>query len=95
MAAAGLEGIDKKIEPPEPIETDIYRLPAKERKRLGVGSLPENLAVALNELEKSDLMRETLGAHIWTHFLYIKREEWNDYRIQVTDWEIEKYLAML
>lgn len=95
MVAAGLEGIDKKIEPPEPIETDIYRLPAKERKRLGVGSLPENLAVALNELEKSDLMRETLGAHIWTHFLYIKREEWNDYRIQVTDWEIEKYLAML
>jgi len=95
MLSAGMEGINKKIEPPEPIETDIYKLSATNRKKLGIGSLPENLAEALDELEKSDLMKEILGAHVWTHFLYIKGAEWDEYRIQVTDWEIEKYLTML
>jgi glutamine synthetase len=95
MLAAGLEGIKKKLDPPDPVETDIYKLPKSERKKLGIGSLPENLAESLHELERSDLMRETLGAHVWTHFLYIKRAEWDDFRIQVTDWEINKYLTML
>lgn len=95
MLSAGLDGIEKKIEPPAPIETDIYKLSAANRKKLGIGSLPENLAEALNELEKSDLMKETLGAHVWTHFLYIKGAEWDEYRTQITDWEIEKYLTML
>jgi glutamine synthetase len=95
MLASGLEGIRKKIEPPEPIETDIYRMPEKERKRMGIGSLPQNLFEALCELEKSDLMRETLGAHVFTHFLYIKKSEWDEYRTQVTDWEVEKFLSLL
>jgi glutamine synthetase len=95
MLSAGLEGMRKKIEPPEPIETDIYKLPAKERKRLGIGSLPQNLHEALQELEKSALMKENLGAHVWTHFLYIKNSEWDEYRTQVTDWEVKRYLSML
>jgi glutamine synthetase len=95
MLAAGLEGIKKKIEPPEPIETDIYKMPEKERHRVGIGSLPQNLFEALCELEKSDLMRETLGAHVFTHFLYIKRSEWDEFRTQVTDWEVERFLSLL
>jgi len=95
MLSAGLRGIEKRIEPPEPVETDIYALTSAERKRLGIESLPGSLEEALDEMEKSELMKETLGAHIWTHFLYIKREEWDEYRTQVTDWEIRKYLSIL
>ncbi|MEE8183646.1 MAG: glutamine synthetase family protein [Thermoplasmata archaeon] len=95
MLAAGLHGIENKIEPSGPVEVDIYKLPSKERQRLGIGSLPTNLEEALDELEGSDLMRETLGAHIMTHFLYIKRGEWDKYRIQVTEWETENFLRIL
>lgn len=95
MLAAGLRGIEKKIEPPQPVETDIYRLTAQERKKIGIESLPANLNEALDELEKSELMRETLGAHVWTNYLYVKRQEWDEYRTQVTDWELKKYLALL
>jgi glutamine synthetase len=95
MLAAGLQGIKEGLEPPEPVEVDIYRLTASERERLGIGSLPASLGEALDELEESELMRETLGAHVFTHFLYVKRQEWDDYRTQVTDWEVEKYLPVL
>lgn len=95
MLAAGLDGIENKIEPPDPVEVDIYKLPSKERDRLGIGSLPANLDEALDELEASTMVRETLGAHIMTHFLYIKREEWDKFRTQVTEWETENFLRIL
>ena len=95
MLAAGLRGIEDRIEPPDPVETDIYRLPGVERQKLGIGSLPANLSEALDEMESSDLMRDTLGAHIFTHFQYIKRKEWDEYRTQVTDWEIKNFLHVL
>lgn len=95
MVAAGLAGIEKKLEPPGPIETDLYALTAAERRKLGVASLPGNLEDALDELERSELMRETLGAHVFTHFLYLKRQEWDDYRVRVTDYELAKFLPTL
>jgi glutamine synthetase len=95
MLAAGLQGIEDRIEPPEPLETDIYKLRAPEREKLGIGCLPANLSEALDEMEKSNIMKETLGAHIFTHFQYIKRKEWDDYRAQVTEWEIENFLPVL
>ncbi|HLE54752.1 MAG TPA: type I glutamate--ammonia ligase [Thermoplasmata archaeon] len=95
MIAAGLSGIEKKLDPPGPIETDIYHLTAVERKKLGIASLPANLEEALEEFERSEVMRETLGSHVFPHFLYLKRQEWDDYRIHVTDYEIEKYLPIL
>jgi glutamine synthetase len=95
MLAAGLRGIEYKIEPPEPVETDIYRLSTKDRQRLSVGTLPENLSEALDEMEESELMRDTLGAHIFTHFLYMKRKEWDEYRTQVTEWEVKNFLPVL
>ena len=95
MVAAGLAGIERKLEPPEPIETDIYHLTSAERRKLQVGSLPGSLEEALDELERSELMRETLGAHVFTHFLYLKRKEWDEFRVQVTDFELGKYLPVL
>jgi glutamine synthetase len=95
MLAAGLQGIRERIEPEGPVETDLYQLTSAERQKLGILSLPGSLEEALTEIEASELMRETLGAHIWTHFLYIKGQEWDDYRRQVTDWEIERFLELL
>ena len=95
MIAAGLAGIAKKLDPPEPVETDIYALTAAERRKMGIGSLPGSLEEALDEFEKSELMRETLGSHVFPHWVYIKRKDWDDYRVHVTDYELEKYLPIL
>ncbi len=95
MLAAGLDGIDKKIEPPEPIELNIYALTEEKRKEMGIKNLPESLGEALHHFSRSELMREALGGHIFNHFIYVKRREWNEYRAQVTPWEIEKFLPIL
>jgi len=95
MIAAGLAGIERKRDPPGPVETDIYALSAAERKRLGIASLPGSLEEALDEFEGSELMRETLGAHVFTHFLYLKRKEWDEYRTRVTDYELARFLPIL
>ncbi len=95
MLAAGLAGIRDQEEPPRPVETDIYALTGAERQKLGIRSLPGDLQAALRELRESELMRETLGAHVWTHFLYVKEQEWDEYRTQVTGWELERYLELL
>ena len=95
MLAAGLEGIEKKIEPPEPVEKDIYHMNAEERARNGVKSLPENLGHALSIMSRSDLVRNTLGEHIFEHYQTIKGQEWDEYRTLVTDWEVNKYLGSL
>ncbi len=93
--AAGLKGIEEKIEPPAPVERDIYKLTEAQHEQYGIRPLPENLSEALDELEGSDLVKETLGPHITSHFTYIKRQEWDEYRQQVTSWEVEKFLSAL
>lgn len=95
MLAAGLKGIEEKIEPPEPVEKDIYRMSEEEREAFGIGSLPENLGQALDYMRQSKLIREALGEHLFDHFLYIKGQEWNEYKAQVYDWEIRRLLPAL
>jgi glutamine synthetase len=95
MLAAGLKGIEKKIAPPEPVEKDIYSLSQRERELMGVETLPTNLGHALSFMEKSELMLETLGPHIFHNFQYLKNAEWNEYRTQVTGWELDRFLARL
>lgn len=95
MLAAGLKGIEDKIEPPAPVERDIYKLTEAQRQQLQILPLPGNLSEALDELQGSELMNETLGSHIMSHFLYIKRQEWEDYNSQVTGWEIDNFLSVL
>ncbi|MCK5458465.1 MAG: type I glutamate--ammonia ligase [Thermoplasmatales archaeon] len=95
MLAAGLKGIEDKIEPPASVEKNIYSLSEQEREKYGVRHLPESLGHALSFMEESTLLRETLGEHIFNNFLHVKRKEWDEYRMQVTKWEIDNYLPII
>ena len=92
---AGLEGIEQGYELPEPMETNLYHLTAEQRRERGIVSLPETLGEAIDELSQSDLMRRALGPHIFDRYVELKRKEWDEYRVQLTAWEMEKYLAVL
>ncbi len=94
MLRAGLDGIDKKIDPGPPINKNIFAMSYRERRHLRIDELPGNLSEALDELEKDDLMREVLGDHLFEHFVTAKREEWFDYIKHVSPWETERYLEM-
>jgi glutamine synthetase len=93
MLRAGLDGIEQKIDPGPPVNKNIYKMSHRERRHLRIDELPGNLSEALDELEKDDLVRETLGEHIFNHFVEAKREEWFDYIRHVSPWEVERYLA--
>ena len=95
MLVAGMAGIDQKIEPPEPVEANVYKMSAEERERRGIRELPGSLLEAIQLTEKSKLVREALGDHIFSHFIENKKVEWDRYRIQITSYEIEKYLPVL
>jgi glutamine synthetase len=95
MLAAGLKGVEGNYQLPEPIEEDIYEMDEVAREREGITSLPGSLFEAILELEKSELMRETLGEHIFNKLLANKRIEWDRFRIHVSGYEIENYLPIL
>ena len=93
ILAAALDGIDRGLTPPEPLNNiNLYHLTPKERKKLGVKELPGSLAEALNELEKDDVVRGALGEPLYEAFTRAKWAEWDDYRLRVSDYEIERYL---
>ncbi|TFG05014.1 MAG: type I glutamate--ammonia ligase [Promethearchaeota archaeon] len=92
---AGLDGIKQKIEPPEATELNVYKLSLEERRDRGIISLPESLSEALNELENSELMQRALMPVTFKNYLKIKWKEWDEYRIQVTTWEFERYIHKL
>jgi glutamine synthetase len=95
MLAAGLKGIEANLEPPAPIEEDIYCMSAEDRTKNGIECLPDSLYAAIQETEKSELVKETLGEGVFRKFLDNKRMEWENYCIQVTDYELQKYLPVL
>jgi glutamine synthetase len=95
MLQAGLDGIERGYELPEPMETNLYHLSPDERKRLGIEQLPETLGEAIDELAASELMLKALGEHVFSRYVDLKRTEWEDYRVQVTPWELEQYLSVL
>ena len=92
---AGLEGIEQGYELPPPMESNLYKLTAEERKDRGIVALPETLGEAIDELSASELARKALGDHIFDNYVKLKRQEWDDYRVQLTPWEMEKYLPAL
>jgi glutamine synthetase len=92
---AGLEGIEQGYELPEPMETNLYHLTAEQRKERGIVSLPETLGEAVDELAGSELVRKALGPHIFDRYVELKRAEWDEYRVQLTEWELKKYLSVL
>jgi glutamine synthetase len=92
---AGLEGSEKGYELPEPRETNLYHLTPEQRRERGIISLPETLGEAIDELAGSELARTALGPHIFDRYVELKRKEWDEYRVQLTEWEMKKYLAVL
>jgi glutamine synthetase len=95
LLQAGLDGIEHGYELPAPMETNLYHLTAEERRERGITSLPETLGEAIDELAGSDLMQRTLGEHIFPRYVELKRREWDEYRVQLSQWEMEKYLGTL
>ena len=92
---AGLEGIEQGYELPDPMETNLYHLTAEQRRERGIVSLPETLGEAIDELAQSELARKALGPHIFDRYVELKRKEWDEYRVQLTEWELERYLSVL
>jgi glutamine synthetase len=95
MLAAGLKGIEKNYELPNPIEEDIYHFDAEKRRKYNITELPGNLYEAIIELEKSEMIREALGDHIFDKFIENKKIEWDRFRTHVSQYEIENYLPIL
>jgi glutamine synthetase len=92
---AGLEGIEQGYELPEPMETNLYHLTPEQRRERGIVSLPETLGEAVDELAQSEVARKALGPHIFDRYVELKRKEWDEYRVQLTGWELDRYLAVL
>lgn len=90
--AAGLDGIEKGMTPSAEITDNIFAMDQETREKNGIDSLPGSLAAALDAMEADPLMKETLGDHVYTQYLKGKRKEWDDYRIQISQWELEHYM---
>ena len=95
MLAAGLKGIEEKYELPESIEENIYEMSPEERANNNIEFLPDTLENATRELERSELMREALGDHIFEHLIANKKVEWDAYKMHVSQYELDKYLPVL
>lgn len=94
MLRAGLDGIRRDLEAPDPVRENIYEFDEEKRQEYGIDRLPGSLGQALDALENDPLMVETLGPHIADKFIEAKRHEWNEYRPVVTDWELDRYLEI-
>jgi glutamine synthetase len=92
ILAAGLDGIRRKIEPPEPVEEDIYKMSREERVKRGIEVLPETLGDALREFSKDKCIQDALGHAFCEKFLELKTKEWRDFNVTVHEWERKKYL---
>ena len=90
---AGLDGIKNQMQPPAPVNKNIYAMSARERSRSKIGTLPGDLNEAIAALEKDEVIREALGSHIANHFIDAKKQEWSEYIAQVHDWELQRYLG--
>jgi len=95
MLAAGLDGIERGLKAPDPVEEDVYHFDDRRLAELNITSLPGTLEEALDELEKDKVIKTALGDHVYKAFMRAKRAEWDEYRIRVTDWELNRYLEVL
>lgn len=95
ILAAGLEGIEKEYEVPDPVEENVYDMTEEERQKRGIGTLPASLLEAILLTDKSELVRKALGDHIFEALIKNKKIEWDHYRAQVTDYELKNYLPIL
>lgn len=94
MLAAALDGVDRNLVPPQPLNINIYEMTAAERKAAGVDELPGSLREALIELSGDELIKKALGPTLFEAFMRAKHAEWEEYRLRVMDWEVERYLEV-
>ncbi len=94
MLNSGLDGVKNKIAPPPPVNKDIFEMSGVEMAAEGITVLPANLKEAIDELLENPISRETLGDHILEKYVEAKIKEWDDFRTNVTQWEIDNYLAV-
>jgi glutamine synthetase len=92
MLAAGLDGVERKLSPPDPVEENLYHLDAAKLASRKIRQLPGTLSEALGELQADAVIGEALGEHVLERFVEAKTEEWDEYRMQVTSWEVDRYL---
>ena len=90
--AAGLDGIENQIMPPEEVRENVFEMRLSQKEKLGIESLPSDLYEAVEELEKDSYIKQVLGEHISQKYVEAKRAEWANYREQVTQWELDEYL---
>jgi|TARA_B100000959_G_scaffold285869_1_gene362159 glutamine synthetase len=95
MLAAGLDGVKNKIEPPEAVTSNVYKMSERERKRLKIKSLPADLGEAITVLEKDNVLSEALGEHVLNQFVAAKKQEWGEYIAAVHPWELDRYLETM
>jgi len=95
MLKAGMEGIKNKVEPPEPVEEDVYGFDIDRLAELKIDRLPKDLGEAIKYFEESELAKNTLGEHAFNNYLAAKKAEWKEYNLQVTKWELDKYLPYI
>jgi len=95
MLHAGLEGIEKGYKVPKPMDTNLYHLTDAERKQKGIETLPDSLGYAISIAENSALVKKILGDHIFPRFVELKKKEWDEYRVQIPQFELDKYLSIL
>jgi len=95
MLAAGLDGVEHEYPLPPPVEENVFAMSDAERERRGIGMLPSDLHEAIQEAAKSELLRRTLGDHLFESFIENKRIEWEQYRRAITDYELKRYLPIL
>ena len=95
MLAAGLEGIEKGYTAPDAVEENVYLMSDEERAQRNIRTLPDNLWEAIALAEQSDLVKSALGEFVFNTFIQNKKKEWDEYKSQVTDYEIQRYLPIL
>jgi glutamine synthetase len=95
LCASGMDGVERGLEPPKKVETDLFKLSDAKREDMGIESLPSNLGYAMSIIRESEFMRDLLGDHIVDHLFHVKMAEWREYQTQVTEWEIDNLLPIL
>jgi glutamine synthetase len=93
MLKSGLDGVVNKLQAPDSVDQDIFKMTAAEKEATGIESLPANLKEAIETFKVNPIAKEALGEHIFAKYIEGKEKEWDDYRTAVTDWELDNYLS--
>jgi glutamine synthetase len=92
MLSAGMDGVEKKMKPPDAVEENVYGFSDEKLDEMHIATLPTTIGEAVDELEKDEVLRNTMGDDLTNHFIHAKRQEWREFLMQVTNWEVERYL---